>query len=129
MPGKRSPARLIVALSVAAVLAVFLLYTSIAGGGTPSLVPSQAAGHTGRISVGGKVVGKPTGDAHSGGLHFRLRDPKGTATIPVVYTGSVPDLFRTGREVVVDGKLRNGVLVAVPNTLVTRCPSKYTPKK
>ena len=129
MPGKRSPARLIVALSVAAVLAVFLLYTSIAGGGTPSLVPSQAAGHTGRISVGGKVVGKPTGDAHSGGLHFRLRDPKGTATIPVVYTGSVPDLFRTGREVVVDVKLRNGVLVAVPNTLVTRCPSKYTPKK
>ena len=129
MSGKRSPARLIVALSVAAVLAVFLLYTSIAGGGTPSLVPSQAAGHTGRISVGGKVVGKPTGDAHYGGLHFRLRDPKGTATIPVVYTGSVPDLFRTGREVVVDGKLRNGVLVAVPNTLVTRCPSKYTPKK
>jgi cytochrome c-type biogenesis protein CcmE len=124
-----SPARLIVALSVAAVLAVFLLYTSIAGGGTPSLIPSQAAGHAGRISIGGMVVGKPTGDAHAGGLHFRLRDPKGSATIPVVYTGSVPDLFRTGREVVVDGKLRNGVLVAVPDTLVTKCPSKYTPKK
>jgi cytochrome c-type biogenesis protein CcmE len=123
-----SPARLIVALSVAAVLAVFLLYTSIAGGGTPSLIPSQAAGHSGRISVGGKVVGKPTGDAHAGGLHFRIRDPKGTVTVPVVYTGSVPDLFKTGNEVVVDGKLRNGVLVAVPNTLVTKCPSKYTPK-
>ena len=129
MPGKRSPARLIVALSVAAVLAVFLLYTSIAGGGTPSLIPSQAAGHSGRVSVGGVVVGKPTGDAHAGGLHFRLRDPKGTTTVPVVYTGSVPDLFRTGREVVVDGKLRNGVLVAVPNSLVTKCPSKYSPKK
>jgi cytochrome c-type biogenesis protein CcmE len=129
VPGKRSPARLIVALSVAAVLAVFLLYTSIAGGGTPSLIPSQAAGHAGRISVGGMVVGKPTGDAHAGGLHFRLRDPKGTAIVPVVYRGSVPDLFRTGREVVVDGKLRNGVLVAVPDTLVTKCPSKYTPKK
>jgi cytochrome c-type biogenesis protein CcmE len=129
VPGKRSPARLIVALSVAAVLAVFLLYTSIAGGGTPSLVPSQAPGHSGRISVGGMVVGKPTGDAHGSGLHFRLRDPKGTTTLPVVYTGSVPDLFKTGREVVVDGKLRSGVLVAVPNTLVTKCPSKYSPKK
>ena len=129
MARRGSPARLIVALSVAAVLAVFLLYTSIAGGGTPSLIPSQAAGHAGRISVGGMVVGKPTGDAHAGGLHFRLRDPKGTATVPVVYRGSVPDLFRTGREVVVDGKLRNGVLVAVPDTLVTKCPSKYTPKK
>jgi cytochrome c-type biogenesis protein CcmE len=124
-----SPARLIVALSVAAVLAVFLLYTSIAGGGTPSVIPSKAAGHSGRISVGGMVVGRPSGDAHAGGMHFRLRDPKGTATVPVSYTGSVPDLFRTGREVVVDGTLRNGVLVAVPNTLVTKCPSKYAPKK
>jgi cytochrome c-type biogenesis protein CcmE len=127
--GKRSPARLIVALSVAAVLAVFLLYTSIAGGGTPSLIPSQVPGHTGRISVGGIVVGKPSGDAHAGGLRFRLRDPNGSSTVPVVYTGSVPDLFRTGREVVVDGKLRNGVVVAVPDSLVTKCPSKYSPKK
>ena len=128
MPGKRSPARLIVALSVAAVLAIFLIYTSLAGG-TPSLRPSQLAGHTGRVSLVGKVVGKPTGDAHAGGLHFRLRDVQGAATVPVVYTGSVPDLFRTGRDVVVDGRLRNGVFVAVPNTLVTKCPSKYSPKK
>ena len=128
MPGKRSPVRLVVALSVAAALAVFLLYTSIAGGGTPSLRPSQLAGHDGRVSLAGKVVGRPAGDAHAGGLRFKLRDVKGAATVPVVYTGSVPDLFRTGRDVVVDGKLRNGVFVAVPNTLVTRCPSKYTPK-
>jgi len=124
-----SPARLVVALSVAAVLAVFLLYTSIAGGGTPSLQPSQLRGHHGRVSLVGIVVGKPTGDAHAGGLHFRLRDRHGTATVPVVYKGSVPDLFRPAREVVVDGKLRDGVLVAVPNTLVTKCPSKYTPKQ
>jgi hypothetical protein len=37
---KASPARLVIALSVAAVLAVFLLYTSIAGGGNPSIAPS-----------------------------------------------------------------------------------------
>jgi cytochrome c-type biogenesis protein CcmE len=124
-----SPARLIVALSVAAVLAVFLLYTSIAGGGTPSLQPSQVAGHTGRVSLVGIVVGKPAGDAHAGGLRFLLRDRHAMASVPVVYKGSVPDLFKTGREVVVDGKLRNGVFVAVPNTLVTKCPSKYAPKK
>jgi cytochrome c-type biogenesis protein CcmE len=124
-----SPARLIVALSVAAVLAVFLLYTSIAGGGTPSLRPSQLAGHLGRVSLMGQVVGKPTGDAHAAGLHFRLRDVKGHATVPVVYKGSVPDLFKTGRDVVVDGSLRNGAFVAVPNTLVTKCPSKYSPKR
>ena len=77
----------------------------------------------------GQVVGKPAGDAHAGGLRFRLRDVKGTATATVVYKGTVPDLFRSGRDVVVDGKLRNGVFVAVPNTLVTKCPSKYQPKR
>jgi cytochrome c-type biogenesis protein CcmE len=122
-----NPARLVIALSVAAVLAVFLLYTSIAGG-TPSLRPSQLAGHTGRVSLMGLVVGTPAGDAHAAGLRFKLRDIKGTRSIPVVYKGSVPDLFRSGRDVVVDGQLRNGVFVAVPDTLVTKCPSKYQPK-
>ena len=88
-----------IALSVAAVLAVFLLYTSIAGGGTPSLSPSKLAGHTGRVSLVGAVVGPVTGDAHQGGLRFRVKDidGKGAATTAVVYTGSVPDLFKVGR--------------------------------
>jgi cytochrome c-type biogenesis protein CcmE len=129
VPGKRSPARLVLALSVAAVLAVFLLYTSIAGGGTPTLRPSELSGHTGRVSLMGKVVGEPRGDAHAGGLRFKLRDIEGMTAVPVVYKGSVPDLFRRGRDVVVDGTLRNGVFVAVPGTLVTKCPSKYSPKR
>jgi cytochrome c-type biogenesis protein CcmE len=124
-----SPARLVIALSVAAALAVFLLYTSIAGGGTPTIRPSQLAGHKGRVSLMGTVVGRPAGDAHAAGLRFQLRDVKGTALVPVVYKGTVPDLFRTGRDVVVDGRLRNGVFTAVPNTLVTKCPSKYQPKR
>ena len=129
MARRGNPARLVIALSVAAVLAVFLLYTSIAGGGTPSLRPSQLAGHTGRVSLMGQVIGTPAGDAHAAGLRFKLRDVKGTTTVPIVYKGSVPDLFRSGRDVVVDGKLRNGVFVAVPDTLVTKCPSKYQPER
>ncbi len=129
MARKRSPARLVIALSVAAVLAVFLLYTSIAGGTTPSVKPSQLAGHAGRVSLVGNVLGPVTGDAHAGGLRFRLRDINGTATVPVVYTGTVPDLFKVGRHIVVDGRLANGSFVAVPNTLVTKCPSKYAPAK
>ena len=129
MSRRGSPARLVIALSVAAALAVFLLYTSIAGGGTPTIRPSQLAGHKGRVSLMGTVVGRPAGDAHAAGLRFQLRDVKGTALVPVVYKGTVPDLFRTGRDVVVDGRLRNGVFTAVPNTLVTKCPSKYQPKR
>jgi cytochrome c-type biogenesis protein CcmE len=126
---RRSPARLVIALSVAAVLAVFLLYSSIAGGGTPQLRPSSLEGHTGRVSLAGYVLKGVTGDAHGAGLRFRLRDVKGTASVPVVYKGSVPDLFRPGRDIVVEGRYVNGVFIAVPGTLVTKCPSKYTPKK
>ncbi len=129
MARKRNPARLVIALSVAAALAIFLLYASVAGGGTPSLAPSELDGRTGRVALAGKVVGRVTGDAHAGGLRFVLRDVKGTSTVPVVYEGSVPDLFRVGRDVHVEGSLRSGTFVAVPDTLVTKCPSKYAPEK
>ena len=129
MARRGSPARLIIALSVAAALAIFLVYTALAGGGTPSLKPSELAGPTGRVSLVGKVVGTVRGQSHSAaGMRFRVRDIGGTAAVPVVYRGSVPDLFRTGRDVVVDGRLRHGRFVAVPGTLVTKCPSKYTAK-
>jgi cytochrome c-type biogenesis protein CcmE len=119
----------VIALSVAAVLAVFLLYTSIAGGGTPSLKPSELPGHTGRVSLAGVVAGPQRGDGRNAPLRFRLRDIGGEAAVPVRYEGSVPDLFKVGRHVVVDGTLKNGTFVAVPGTLVTKCPSKYAPKK
>ena len=128
MARRSNPARLVIALGIAAVLAVFLIYTSVAGG-TPSVQPSELKGRTGEFVLAGKVVGKATGDAHGDGLRFTLRDVQGTATVPVVYTGSVPDLFRPGRDISVTGELRNGIFVGKPGTLVTKCPSKYTDKK
>ncbi len=124
--------RLVLALSVAAALAVFLLYTSFAGAGTPQLRPSQLAGRTGDVSLIGVVLKPVRGDAYAAqGLRFRVRDKNGTATVPVVYHGSVPDLFRPGRDVILAGRLptRGGVFVAKRDSLVTKCPSKYTPKK
>jgi cytochrome c-type biogenesis protein CcmE len=128
---RRSPARLVIALSVAAALAVFILYTSIAGAGTPQIQPSDLAQHPGNVLLVGTVVGQVRGDAHKGGMRFTLKDDHGTSGVRtrVLYTGSVPDLFRTGRQVVVEGTLRNGTFVAKPNSLVTKCPSKYTTAK
>ena len=124
-----SPVRLVVALSVAAALAIFLLYVSVAGG-TPSIQPSQLKGRSGEVALVGKVTGQPNGDAHAAqGLHFRLRDVEGNTSVPVVYRGSVPDLFKVGREVRVEGRLRSGVFVAKRDSLRTKCPSKYTPAK
>jgi cytochrome c-type biogenesis protein CcmE len=126
---RRNPARLVVALSIAILLAVFLVYTSLAGGSTPSLQPSQLADHHGTVNLAGRVVGTPRGSARVDGLRFTVRDIEGTASVPVVYKGSVPDLFRTGRDVYMKGKLRDGVFVAEPGSLVTRCPSKYSPQR
>jgi cytochrome c-type biogenesis protein CcmE len=131
MARKASPARLVIALSVAAVLAVFLLYTSIAGGGNPSISPSELGKRSEQVQLAGVVVGPVTGDAHAGGLTFALRDIDGTPKrrVAVLYTGSVPDLFRVGRHIVVDGRLRNGTFVAEPGSMITKCPSKYAPKQ
>jgi cytochrome c-type biogenesis protein CcmE len=125
---RRNPARLVIALSVAAVLAVFLLYTSFAGGATPSLRPSQLDEHTGKVSLAGRVVGPVSGDPRGAGMRFRLRDIDGSETVPVVYRGSVPDLFAVGRHVYMRGELRQGTFVADSDSLVTKCPSKYAPK-
>jgi cytochrome c-type biogenesis protein CcmE len=121
--------RLVVALSVAAVLAVFLLYTSVSGGATPSLKPSQLAGRHGLVTLVGAVVGPTRGDGHAAPLRFRLRDVGGTASVRISYRGSVPDLFDVGRHVLVQGRLRRGTFVAVPGSLVTKCPSRYVAKK
>jgi len=118
----------VIALSVAAILAVFLLYTSVAGG-TPSLKPSELQGRTGIVTLAGLVIAPVRGDAHGSGLRFELRDIGGSGSVPVRYRGSVPDLFRAGRHITLTGELRNGVFVGKPGTLVTKCPSKYTAKK
>ena len=75
------------------------------------------------------VVGSLRGDARGDGLRFALRDIDGRATVPVVYRGSVPDQFKKGRQIYLEGELRNGTFVGKPDTLVTKCPSKYAPKQ
>jgi cytochrome c-type biogenesis protein CcmE len=124
----RSPARLVIALAVAGVLAVFLLYTAVAGHSTPTLTPSQVEGRTGKLAVVGVVVAPLAGDPHEArGLRFRLADPQGhgSRTVPVVYRGTTPPpLFRLGRSVVVTGTYTAGHLNGTD--IVTKCPSKYT---
>ena len=118
-----------VALAIAAALAVFLLYTSIAGGGTPAVKPGELHGRTGKVQLVGDVRGPVTGDANAGGKRFLLRDIGGSTTIRVVYTGTVPDLFKVDQHILVTGRLRNGVFVAERDSMITKCPSKYIPKK
>ena len=122
------PARLVLALSVAGVLAIFLLYTSFTGG-TPQLRPSQLSHRTGHVQLVGRVLGPVNGNSFGPGKHFFLRDVNGTARVAVVYRGSIPDMFKIGRDVTVSGRVRDGVFVADPGSMITKCPSKYVPAK
>lgn len=124
-PSRKRKIRLIVALGAAVLLAGGLMLTSFTAD-TPATTPSQllAQKGSGDYKLTGKVVDgsvKRQGEA----LEFAIRDRAGTASVPVTYTGVVPDPFRDGREVVVDGKLEGGTFVAERDSLVTKCPSKF----
>jgi cytochrome c-type biogenesis protein CcmE len=129
-PSRKRKIRLIVALSAAVVLAGALLYTSF-GSAATALTPSQALAKGGSGStyeLTGKVV--PGSIQHRRGdtLLFRVRDRTGTKSVPVAYKGLVSDTFRGGREIIVTGKLRNGVFQGERDTLTTKCPSKFQKK-
>ena len=125
-PARKRKLRLVLLLTVAVALATALIYTSFSGA-TEASKPSEVK--PGRsYELTGKVVNdsvKRDGDK----LAFRLRDRDGTASVPVTYTGAVPDPFREGREVIVSGELKQGTFVAERDSLVTKCPSKFTEDK
>ena len=75
----------------------------------------------GQVALG-SVEQKP------GGLILKFTIIDGEESLPVVFQGAVPDAFKVGNDVVVEGHLNSdGIFQA--NTILTKCPSKYVPKK
>jgi cytochrome c-type biogenesis protein CcmE len=125
-PSRKRTARLVVALTAAVVLASALIYTSFSAA-SPALSPSQLVrqAQPGRsYQVTGTVV---QGSVHHAGeiLDFDVEDRAGGTQIPVAYTGTVPDPFREGREVIVTVQKQGSHYVGERNSLITKCPSKY----
>jgi cytochrome c-type biogenesis protein CcmE len=122
-PARKRKLRLAALLGVVTILAAALVYTSFSAS-TEASKPSQVRpGRTYEIT--GKVV---NGSVRRDGdeLRFRVRDRDGATSVPVAYRGVVPDPFREGREVIVSGELKHGTFVAERDSLVTKCPSKFT---
>jgi cytochrome c-type biogenesis protein CcmE len=126
-PQRKRKIRLVVALGAAVLLAGALVYTSFSAA-TEAKEPSQllnaAPGKS--YDLTGKVVDGSV--RHEGEtIRFRVADRDNpSASIPVTYTGTVPDPFRAGREIVLTGSVRNGTFVGQRDTLITKCPSKFT---
>jgi cytochrome c-type biogenesis protein CcmE len=129
-PQKKRQIRLFVALGTAVLLAAALVYTSFSAS-TEAKEPSQLlTASPGRsYEMTGKVVPGTVRRA-DGGLRFRVSDRDGGRSIPVTYRGTIPDPFRGGREIVLTGEVRqDGTFVGERDTLVTKCPSKFTAVK
>lgn len=116
-----------VALSAAVLLAVALVYTSFSAS-TEAKQPSQllSAAPGTSYDLTGRVV-KGSVQREGGEMSFRVADRDDPSeSIPVTYSGTVPDPFRGGREIILTGTVSSGVFVGEPDTLVTKCPSKFS---
>jgi cytochrome c-type biogenesis protein CcmE len=126
-PARKRKTRLITTLVIALLLATALIYTSFSAS-TVARTPSQLlAGSTPgkEYQLTGKVVNDSIQKKGEDVIVFKVKDRNGTAQIPVQYSGTVPDPFKEGREVIVTGEVQNGTLVAKPGSLITKCPSKF----
>ena len=128
-PSRKRKTRLIVALTAALMLAVALVYTSFSAA-SEARQPSQLANAepgktyqlTGRVAEGSW---KHEGTVHTFAVEDRERS-SGGRTVDVRYVGQVPDPFREGREIVIDVRKTGATFEGQPDSLVTKCPSKFT---
>jgi len=125
-PNVKRKIRLVVALSAAVLLAVGLIYTSFSASSEAKQPSDLVNASGGSYELTGIVV--PGSIHHRGSqLNFRMADREGSrASLPVRYHGEIPDPFQAGREVIVRGTVANGTFMADRDSLITKCPSKYT---
>ena len=115
---------------IAVFLAAGLVYVSFSASSeakTPSELDQVSTG--GPYQLAGRVDEIVSGNANGyGPVQFSVVDDEGTSSgrLVVDYAGERADAFREGREIVVEGTMQNGVFVGEKDTLLTKCPSKFS---
>lgn len=130
MPNKTFLSILVVVFTLAALLVLQATKESSASVlRTADLTAAASAGkNMERIRLGARVADMPIEylTEPSLKLKFHVIDPAVAGEpLAVEYEGLKPDMFASGRDVIVDGRLSEGVFHA--STLLTQCPSKYEP--
>ncbi|MDE3129771.1 MAG: cytochrome c maturation protein CcmE [Acidobacteriota bacterium] len=125
-PNRKRAIRLTVAVSAALLLASALIYVSFNTGRDELDVPQLLA----KAKPGGQYI--LAGTVENGSIRrsgnvtdFSLLSRDRRVAVAVAYTGAVPDPFAQGRAVMVTVTDRAGRFVGQPNSLTTKCPSKY----
>jgi cytochrome c-type biogenesis protein CcmE len=112
-------------IAVVAACVGYLIVSASGGASEYYLTVSELQSHaaSGTVRVAGVVQDdvKKSG----GGLHVTFTEKDATASMPVEYTGTLPDIFQPGITVVAEGKLgADGVFHA--KTLLAKCPSRFS---
>jgi cytochrome c-type biogenesis protein CcmE len=125
--GKKRRFKLILITLIAIGIIGYLIYTGIRDTMTYYLTVSEVIAQDSQLSDKGVRVG---GMVHEGSVNW---DPKAlklsfvieddNTTLPVVYQGVVPDSFKQGEKVIIEGIYADGVFTA--SAIMPTCPSKY----
>ncbi|MFN7972569.1 MAG: cytochrome c maturation protein CcmE [Acidobacteriota bacterium] len=123
----------IVVLSMAIVTGIMLLAADGSRSSTvyyqtiPELMASPSGGG-GTVRVTGHVVAGSIQRPAGAPLSFLMQDASGAQRLAVRYGDVVPDTFKDGAEVVVEGALSADATFEA-STLLAKCPSKYEASK
>jgi cytochrome c-type biogenesis protein CcmE len=116
-------------LLVAGVVAAcvgYLVYAASGGSADYYLTVSEVRSQqpaTGTVRVAGVV--QDDVQRSDGGLRVQFTEKDATASLPVDYSGTLPDIFRPGITVVAEGSLgSDGIFHA--RTVLAKCPSRFS---
>ena len=112
-------------VAVVAACVGYLIFTSSGGASEYYLTVSELRAHAqpGDIRVAGVV--QDDVQKSQGGLRVTSTETDSTASMPVEYSGALPDIFKPGITVVAEGRLgSDGVFHA--RTLLAKCPSRFS---
>jgi len=112
-------------LGLAAALALSALRDTIVFFHSPSDVAEKKIGPGTRIRIGGLVK---EGSLKRDGVQARFEVTDGGASLPVSYSGVLPDLFREGQGVVAEGALEPGGTFRA-DTVLAKHDENYMPRE
>ncbi len=128
---KKTRLKFIIGGVIIALAVGILVFAGMQGNEVYYLSPSELLSKEGQgVGLGARVAGKIEDgsinwNSKTLDLSFKITD--GKQAIPVQYHGVIPDTFKYGVEVVVEGKLQE-TKTFMATKLMAKCPSKYEPQ-
>lgn len=114
-------------IMVAVLLILFAFGQSVAYFYMPGDLAKTPVGPGTRIRLGGLVAEGSVKRGNGTTVTFSVTD--GKSTVPVTYTGILPDLFREGQGVVTEGVFAAGGTLFAADTVLAKHDEKYMPKE